>query len=436
MAGFSPLYPKSDLTPLPLGANPSKWVDATDWNVVASGSYNIHNIIFYGAKSVADTTTTSLAVFDNAPAINAAIAAWNQNGTGAIFQDNGPTGGIYIPEGNWYIGSPIIVPKGCELFGDGYLLSNIVVGPGTPATPTLVQGFGGSMIAPTGINPSATPGVGLPEYTTPLIGATGRSLKLHPFNQLQPTLLPASIVVDDCFPWSGFLQWYAAQLCLRFWAEVTTVPTSASQQQTLFSSVGPNGAHAIGVSALSPDGVHVTFTAYLTTAGSGLQTIVSSQVAVSTIHHLEIDYNGSFFDFYMDGVNQGHLAATGRVNKLPWETVSIGDAGTEPYGLTLFAQPYGAIDSIEFAQIARHTGIGSFTPPVAKHTADANTLWLCNFDQGDPPVGQPFLYAQTVVQTISNYGFGNTPATVNAAITPLPPLGDLISTIVGCLVGP
>ncbi len=384
---------------------------------------NVHDIRLYGAISAANPNNRSLALVDCAPAIRAAIAAWTQTGTGAIFQDQYSTGGIYIPEGNWYIGSPIQIPVGCELYGDSMLLSNILVGPGTPSTPTLVQGFAGPAIAPTGINVAASAGAGLPTYVAPLIGS-GRALQLQPYNQLQPQYLPPSFILDDCYAWSGFLQWYAAQLCLRFFCQITTAPPNNFQQQTLIGCYGYEETSAIRVGVLSPDGTHVTFVATLTTAGSGLQTIVSGNFNLSTTHFIEIDYNGSFFDFYVDGVNQGHLAATGRVQKYAWETASLGDEGIESTGLESFNQPYGIIDSIELANIARHTGTGSYIPPAVRLTADANTLWLCNFDQGDPPAGEPWIYAQTVVNT-GNLLFNGIPPSINAAIATPPPLGGL-----------
>src|SRR5271166_5779754 len=144
---YTPLFPKTDLTPLPIGADPTKWVDASDWNVVASGARNIHNIIDYGAIS-GPVSTARGGTVDCLPAFNAAIAAWIQTTWNPF--TNVPTGGIYVPEGTWYVSGPIYIPTGCMVFGDGYLQSIIAGGNGDSTTPALVQAFSGPMIYVTG----------------------------------------------------------------------------------------------------------------------------------------------------------------------------------------------------------------------------------------------------------------------------------------------
>ena len=304
------------------------------------------------------------------------------------------------------------------MWGGGRLLSYIAVGPGSPATPTLVQGFAGPIIYVGGISESAGPGTGFPTYVAPLVGATGMSMQMTTFNALTPDILPATLILDDAWAWSTFLTWFAAQMCLRF--NVSVDAWSGGGTRNIIGSAGQLGEGCVSINCNS-NGTTVTFTATLTTGLSGKQTITSSAVTAAAPHNVEMDYNGSFFDFYIDGVNQGHLAATGRVAKTPWETISLGDLLSSGEGGALIYQITGAVQSIELSKVARHTGTGSFVPPVAAYTADANTIWLWNCDQPAAPAGQPFVIAQTVVPTISNFGlYTGPPVTFQTALTPGP----------------
>ena len=115
----------------------------------ASGTVtNVQNISIYGAVSAANPLDPALGVVSCTNAIYAAIATWTQETVSPIAGFT--NGGVEIGEGNFYIDRPIFLPTGCTLFGQGSLLSNLIVGAGTPSTPSLVQGFGGPMIYVTG----------------------------------------------------------------------------------------------------------------------------------------------------------------------------------------------------------------------------------------------------------------------------------------------
>lgn len=380
----------------------------------------VFDIRNYGAVSATSATDLTTGTVDCSPAIEAAIAAWTQHQTNVNVNSIFPLGGIYFPSGNWYISRPIVPPAAAVLFGDGPNLSNIIAGGGTPSTPSLVQGFGGSVIAPTGINFASTinTGTGLPNYNAPLVGVTGRSLDIRPYDSAgDPTFFPPTIILDDCFPWSGFLTWCASALTLRFWVDVSVMPPIQSRQNI----IGSNGLEGIGAIAVQAEtdggGANLLFRAYLTTAATGQANILSGNFSLGT-HYIELDYDGAHFWFYVDGVYQGQQAMTGRVDKKAWESVTIGEADAVFGGRDLSVIT-GSIDSIELANTARHTGTGSYTPPTSKHVADSATLWLANFDQGEPPhqtqASQwPFLIAQTVITD----GTGIGPTSTTAASVP------------------
>ncbi len=382
--------------------------------------YDIRNPQYAGgAISAPDTTTAAYAVNNARPAILATIAAWTQVGSGTQFQLTGPVGGVDLGTGNYYIDAPIVVPHGLWMYGDAPWLANLIPGPGTPSTPSLVQGFAGPMLYMGGINPGATAGNGFPSYTTPLVGATGQSMVMTTFSQLNPNVYPPTMVLDDSWAWSAYLQWFAAEVALQCWAQVTSAWSGTDGRQIIGVNafIGSNQAIKLYVTS---DGTNIFFNAAITTSITGYQLITSSACSPGTPYNLEIDYDGSYFDFYVAGVNQGHVAMTGRILKNPLDSASLGDAGNELTGYQQY-QMTGAVDSIRLSNTARHTGTGSFVPPVAKYAWDANTLWLCNFDQTAPSVAMPFLRAQTVVTTISNYGmYFGPPSPTTAAATPGP----------------
>ena len=116
--------------------------------------------------------------------------------------------------------------------------------------------------------------------------------------------------------------------------------------------------------------------------------IISSVVSNNTRYDLEIDYDGAHFDFYVNGVNQGHVAMTGPICKAPWEGMAIGSyAGPElgVFNLTVYHSCPGLLGSVELANTNQHSGTGSFTPTPGPYTQTANTLWISNWDQGQLP---------------------------------------------------
>lgn len=412
--------PKSDLTPEPVGADPNKWVNAADWNqtrqavldiqTVARSQPGIFDIRNFGAQSINDYTDWTHSTFDNSPAIEAAIAAWTQQNAGYLFGATGPVGGVYIPPGNWYISRPVMLPAGCKLFGEGPELSSLVSGLGGVTYPALCKAFAGPMIY---LNGKTTNANYFPQTTTPLVGVTGVAMKLATKNDATFTYYP-TVLLDDSYPWGVYLYQYAAQLTLRCWAQVTSVPAAGGAWLIGCYNQRTNAPGCVALDVVA-NGSNIQYRATLTTAVTGQQQIYSSNFAANTTaHYLELSYNGAVFDFYVDGINQGNLAATGKVYREPFEVATLGDCFASPSGVIQF-QPNGAIDSIEMSDIARHTGTSSYTPPTTKTVADSHTLWLANFDQPPAPTGWPFFMAQSafldIVSPAATYGSPPSPVT-------------------------
>lgn len=371
---------------------------SASWAPVPSNVFDITN---YGA-------VPNDATFDNAPAIYAAIAAWTETGIG--FQGGAKVGGVFVPPGIWYVSRPIVLPPSCTFYGVSHQLSIISAGVGTPATSSLASAFGGPLLYLCATTPSNS--TAFPPYASSLVGSGGHALVLQPNDVSHPS---QTLYLDDCFL-STWLGGGAAQFDLRFWYTVT----NATGGPGVINSCGPNawlnldGTHyydqAFGFFSFpNPGGPGFVFQAVLSTVDASgnftINTTAFTGVYTSFPIYVELAYDGTHFDFYINGVNQSHIAATGSVYKTPWESISIGAAGPD-WALTFQGNNNAVIDSIEFSDVARHTGTGSYTPPSAKHTADSHTMWLANWDQGqgpfpnEPPwIGvnyvQPFVMALT-----------------------------------------
>lgn len=381
---------------------------AASWSLVPPiATSNIHDIRSYGAISAANPNDPTLAVNDCTAAFYAAIAAWQQ--TNVIFGPSVKTGGIYVPEGNWYISRPLQLPTDCRLFGDGYWLSSIAVGPGTPiATPGQVQGFAGPMVQVSG--PLGPASIFFPNYGAPLVGGVGQSLGFAKQTEiLPPTAYWEALYLSDAYPWSRWLtNGNVTAFSLQLWFKIVSAPVFPPDIfiSPILTSKGPraweDSFHGLSV-ADEAFGIYVTnqggtmiFQAHLTTADNGLMVINSSAVTTGVAYNLEIDYDGAHFDFWLDGVSQGHTACTGRIVRTPWEGTAIGNAGPEYQNGIEVIQVTGWLDSVRLSKVARHTGVTPFTPPAAKYTADSDTMALINWDQGLAPVNQPYVMAQAV----------------------------------------
>ena len=389
------------------------------WSVLPPiATNNIHDVRRYGAVPNDPTN-------DVAQAFYAALQAWSLNSSLGPNTDGTNRGGIYFPEGVYYSSLPLCPFTNCNMFGDSPELSIISTGDTAVGH---VQAFAGTMVygtVPYSIRDPGDPS-NLPQFVASPVTGGGQALVIPaPKANTSLNYFPLS----DAWCWNWWLgqTMTTTSFGLQFWFKVTATP-AAGIFTGIIGSAGPNigGGNAPGtngfdvawgVYAECTDGVHFHFKAYLTTASGWVNvfevpntgiiaSITSTDTNPNTWHHFELAYDGAHFDFYLDGVNQGHVSATGPVLKNGWECVSIGGQGPE------FLNPpangcVGAMASLRLSNIPRHTGTGSFTPPTAQYAWDSNTYALYNWDMAlptvTPPGGYqftlPFLPGQVVMST-------------------------------------
>ena len=341
------------------------------------------------------------ATVDTSPVIEAIFAEAPFNSYFTAIKATFPDGGLY------YFSRPICPPQQCSIEGNGIQTTIFCPGMGTPAQPSQVQNFVGPMIY-LGTTPNTEDPELWPVFVSPLLG-TGRALPLYP---------TISYALDDAFVWTNLIR-TLSDFCIQFEITVTNLGQNSWPGPTIKPLGPPQPTCAIigslGPNSLGPDasynqadsaflivvnnagGSLFTFQAFLTTADQGQQSITSGTYTVGNTFNVEMDYNGSFFDFYINGVNVGHIAATGLIIRKPWEACNLGACYYSKPSSSAILAPVGVIDSIRLSNIHRHTGTGSFTPPVVKYTSDANTMALYNWDQGDSPNPVwPFILGQAL----------------------------------------
>jgi hypothetical protein len=102
------------------------------------------------------------------------------------------------------------------------------------------------------------------------------------------------------------------------------------------------------------------------------------------IHHVALTYDGSALRLFIDGVLAASTVASGSWTIPPYESFELADQAPSIYlgsGTTTGELP-AFYDSIRISNIARYTS--NFTPPTAKFTVDANTMFLENFPASAP----------------------------------------------------
>jgi hypothetical protein len=102
------------------------------------------------------------------------------------------------------------------------------------------------------------------------------------------------------------------------------------------------------------------------------------------IHHVALTYDGSTLRLFIDGVLAASTPASGSWTIPPYESFEWADLAPNTYlgmGTTTNELP-AFYDSIRISSTARY--ISNFTPPTAKFTADAHTMFLENFPTTSP----------------------------------------------------
>lgn len=347
---------------------------------------------------------------DFASAFYNAVAAASMDNSGLLYPLD-LVGGIktiiYVPAGAYYCSMPLCLPSNMELRGDGPNYTIFAPGNNGPNISNgNVNSFSGPVVFGSMVYKPTDPTTNLPVYGAPLVGATGQSLQL---NDSTGVWARSNYWLDDSYVWGVWPgnTYTLTNFSIQFWMQTSDTP-AANMSRGVIGSRGPpvwtlRGTESSDIGFgiyLTSDGVDLFLKAYLTTnptystsllqrPNGTLHTITSSAITAGVPVHVELDYNGSFFDFYVDGVNQGHVAVTGPIIRAPWEGVSLGGQGYHKIDPPALVDSFnGYIDSIRISNIGRHSGASSFTPPAAKYTWDANTMALYNWDQG-PTTYQP-----------------------------------------------
>lgn len=376
------MLPKTNLLPLPGGADPTKWVQASDWLPL-----QLRNWFNFASSEIGGVPnpTNGEGTVDNYPAWVAAVAA----ATVGYGVGGGNCSQIYIPQGHWFFSHPLIVPSTCEVYGDGKDLTQLYIGAGAVGSinPQYVSNFAGPFML--GGNHTFT---GYPSYTTPLVGATGQAMVLTQANNPYTCIL-----LHDSSWWSQLnnVVSYPA-FSLQLWFKITTATTVGASIIGSRGVTGSTAAAAVNLAFGVDFGGANALTIYFTTSNQGLITITGGALVTGTVYNLEINWDGAHVWCYLNGVNfGGNPVATGFIDQKPWEGVTIGRGGEQ--GEETWQTIEGVVDSIRLSNVARHTGAGGFAVPIAKYTWDTNTRGLFNFDQGAGVAGEPFVLGQAFV---------------------------------------
>ncbi len=276
---------------------------------------------------------------------------------GAINLQASLSGGlVYVPKGNYQINYPILLPTGPFLRGDGpsSLLTNKMLG-GGPVVIVFGSSFPISTIPSWGqvpVQSSLATGAGSAYTLTNSQYINVRDFPQGDIDGLAQICIECFLLVNSPFLRSRFLQSRGARIQTESTTSAFTLSINSSQK----------------------------LTATLNVAGSVKTVTSASTISLATVHHVALTYDGSTVRLFLDGISQGTPAsASGTITQKYSEDFTIGDAVSGwPDGPSEANALSGAVDSVRLSNTARYTS--DFTPPTAKFTADANTLFLCNFD--------------------------------------------------------
>lgn len=367
---------KSDLNPLPVGADPTKWVDAVDWNLhrqalldtqtVLRAGFNAYNVLNFGADptGVADSTAAIQSCLDAAQA--AALTTINN-------LNLRPT--VYFPRGYYNISKPIFMGgAGVYLVGDG------------PSSSFIGSVFPGTFYFGPGILASQNPvvsGAGvLPAYVTSLLTGSGNAWDMS-----------ANLYF---FP----LDWIGTPRTLNgqsgFTAEMT-LKLTANQVNNRGNLISSGSTTQIGTNPGVNDVINTAFQLWvggsailqqnhiigaLTINGVFQQVISSGALTLNTNHHVALTYDGTNIKLWIDGNLDQTLNAPGTITQSPFESVTLGASyQIFPAGSSGINWPaaFATVDGIRVSNVARYTA--NFTPPSSKPVADNNDFLVLNFVQ-------------------------------------------------------
>lgn len=285
---------------------------------------------------------------------------------------------LQVPTGVFYCGEPILMSAGNQgISGAGPRESTLQISPFTPDG-THIPAFAGPVVL---VGSALTYQAG---YSAPLI--TGATKSLVMWSNITHQYEATQLFLGAAASWSNMTGMTA--FCGQGWMTVASIPNTTALFVSSSGALSPSYASSAFRIAVSDVGsgpfLYGTFT---TTTAVYNWSSAANTIAYNTTMHVEVDYDGSFIDVYVDGTNVVHMAATGTLVQQPWEGITIGeDIQFGPLGGGLLVEAMdGEICGWRFSTVARHTGTGSFVPPVAAYAWDASTFALWNFDQDAVP---------------------------------------------------
>jgi lysophospholipase L1-like esterase len=224
----------------------------------------------------------------------------------------------------------------------------------------------------------------------PLVGSSGNSMYIgcgsvtgtgatcgssaFPVNVLRNSILDLSQVIIPGPSTNGGMGGLSA-----FTAEAVVKFTNLAQDGYIVSSYGQKGSQAPG-NAFSIWYQQAINLLRCNARIGGTDYAINSLAApaIGTVYALACDYDGSNLRFFINGVQQGAVAATGTLTQLPTEHMTVGTKiGQWPFGSATDGPMIGQIDNIRISNVARYTS--AYTPAGSKFVTDANTMALYNF---------------------------------------------------------
>lgn len=367
---------KSNLNPLPNGSDPTKWVQATDWNGHRQALLDAQTAVRGNVRDIRKFGAQLDGVTDDTASIQAALDSLQSTGRlGTVLQ-----GTVFVPEAapNQFaaITKPLFMDTpGVQLMGIGRE-SSVIGNHNTYVGPILV------LMPPASGNNQLQTGTALATG-----GGVSMSCQKTAGNYLSVSDAPALSTTAR-----AFLDGFSA-FTFRFFLKPNT--TSAAASDNVFGCFGPTTGMPVEVALPGPiagiSGVRFGITGQSAASGN-FRTYAqifttNGQVSIGgttdhplgATYYVSVEYDGANFAIYINGINEVNAACTGNVIQMFYHPLNIGGGLTFSYPSSNgFANSVdGFIDSFEILNTRLHTS--NYTPPTAKHTASANTQYLQNF---------------------------------------------------------
>lgn len=346
---------KSNLNPLPGGADPTKWVQSSDWNGHRQALLDTQTALRFGLFNVKNYGAVGDGVTDDSAAVQAALTD-AQNFHTIVGFSTQPYGTLYFPRGNYAMTTQptLYVTKPLAIQGES--MESVIISP------------------PNGTNFNYQPCIyAYPACTLPLV----QSLATGPGQAISFNGSPTSDFYMCLRNWIPGLNMGAlGAFCVRFFIKVGTSPSSITNLLSSFYNVGGNQGLSSAFS-LALNGT--TLSGSITTTGGAPVITSGTAVNTGTIYHVALTFDGATTRLFLAGNLVASTAQSGTTTQANIENIFLGSQRLGFYGgFNNVNAPIAIMDSVEMRNTATYTS--AFTPPTAKHTADANTMFLLNFD--------------------------------------------------------